>query len=369
MSSYPTSQYVYPGQPYSVYQQPAPIPTSPNPSIGYYSYNNYPQISPIPRYMPVQVPSPTNLPIPEAQRIPRSPYRHIYNRKVHFDLPNTVQNPKSPIPGFSNLNPVPQYNYPSPYPPSAPTPSVVHTASPNVFPVSQVQPVGPGPYYYPQTAGKYYNTNEYIRDIHGTYRNYFDDQAQRDYFLSLVKAPLTKHLDPKKKLHRKSEPPKPYFPDRHFDTTAFSNPFSEADKVMYFLQLVDFKAGNKPNSPICEHLLFRPIKDGKLTGSRGILVQFVEQNKNNQSSGSQWSLESQPDYDPTSSDMYVGFKNIGFVPNIERFLDLAVFIPIPLDGTPKDPETNTIPLPSFQAWSAIVFMEARMRNYLIPQNR
>lgn len=122
---------------------------------------------------------------------------------------------------------------------------------------------------------------------------------------------------------------------------------------MYYLQLVDFKGKDK-NAPIREHLLLRPIRDGQLKDNRGILLTFVEQNSNNKSRGSQWALESLPDFDPTTSKDYIGYKNIGLVPNIERFMDLAVFVPVPLDGTPVDPTTNTIPLSSFQAWSAIV---------------
>lgn len=364
MSSYSGAQFAY----NPAYQQPAyhnqhlayqpaapgAIPTSPNPYGPYYNY----QPTSVPRYVPNQTPLPStvfpvDLQQQQQQPIPRSPYRHIYDRKVHFDLPNTVQNPKSPIPGIST----PNLSVPSPYGYAVgPVPSpAVSSASTYLVPGNYP------PYYY-----NYRNPQDYIRDIHQTYRTFQDDQVHRDYILSLVKGPPVRYQDPNAK--KKPEAPRPFFTDHHFNPTAFSGPFSSATRDMYYLQLVDFKGKDK-NAPIREHLLLRPIRDGQLKDNRGILLTFVEQNSNNKSRGSQWALESLPDFDPTTSKDYIGYKNIGLVPNIERFMDLAVFVPVPLDGTPVDPTTNTIPLSSFQAWSAIVFMEARMRNFLIPQPR
>lgn len=324
--------------------------------------------------------SPPKATVQEIQLVPRSPYLDVYDHKVHFNLPNTLQTLKSPIPGLATLTPDSRYIYRDPFA-SAKRHSIITHTAPAAFATSPTKVKShrhhsPEKSYYNSGIGTgYFDPNSYVRNIHALYNTYQDERFYKDHILALVKGPVKKDQKEKKekkdkkstkKARSKSEPSKPFHIDRHFDATAFMNLFKESDRVFYYLQLVAFKVGEEPNSHTCEHMLFRPIKEGKLTGSQGILVQFVEQNKNKQSTVSRWSLESQPDFDPTSSKKYVGYKNIGFVPSIERFLDLAVFLPVPLDGTSRDPVTGTLPLSSFQAWSAIVFMEANMRNFLIP---
>lgn len=361
-----------PAPPPQVYPQQQPYPQSYAPPP-----QQYPQPHPV--AYPQQQQQQQPLPDPIARS--KSPYRHVVDRKVRFDLPNardfssaipqTPQISATPIPGAPQ-----QYYYP-------PTAAAQHAPpSPNFAPVSP-QPnyaapvptgtVPPTAYSswileFPTSVDYFNNPQEYYRKLLQVQKiqQLQEQLAVNKHIYDLVQQPAVST----KENVKKHQPPQPFFRDYHFNSDAFKGYSSDIRRSqMYYVQTVTFQAAPahtgssaRAKPPVREFILLRPMKNNQTPSSTGILLQFVAQGTG---PNSRLALETQPDFDPKASRDYCGYRNIGVIKNVEYFLDIACFLPVPLENGGIDPSTGTIPVASFRAWSSILFMEAVRRNVLL----
>lgn len=269
----------------------------------------------------------------------KSPYSNINTAKVRFQLYNSTKNPKSPTPANPGVTYLPEQGYPG-------YPAFTYNNNPGWNPQNPSSNV---PLINPQQAQ--------LQQQFEQQRFQFEQQQKQQLFQQLLEffnSPIPEaNLKKKKKEVRK-----PFFSDFHFNDKAFNSNFMP-DK-MYYFQIISFQEDK--TGPLREELLFRQFfAKTNSYSSTGILVKFVQQNLNHK----KWCLETQPGYDPTLDPTYVGYKNVGFVKNLDFFLDIACYLPVPLDSADEDPRTHSIPLTSFRAWSSMLIMEARNRSVLI----